>query len=49
MPAANWNGIQLNNGTGPKTKTSEGEFGIGDTIEMVVPRTVALSRYKIML
>ena len=49
MPAASWKGIQLNSGTGPKTSTSEGELGIGETIEIVVPRTVALSRYKIIL
>ncbi len=43
MPAANWNGIQLNIGIGPITNISPGALGMGDRIEMVVPRTLALS------
>ena len=43
IPAANWNGIQLNIGIGPILNTSPGEFGIGEITEMVVPLAVALS------
>ena len=49
MPAASLNGIQLNIGTGPMTKTESGAFNIGVTIEILVPLSEALSRYKITL
>src|SRR5690606_9188960 len=49
IPVANWNGIQLNNGTGTITNTCAVERGIGEIVEVVVPRIEALSRYRIIL